>query len=151
MADFTALVEVIKQAALDAVNASKPASVLYGKVVSADPLKIEVEQKMTLEGPQLILTRNVTDYNVEMTMMKDHKENFHLTEEDSHTHTIDAKCADSKPVTFDTISTNKHTHEYTGRKEFRIHNALLVDDEVLLIQAPGGQKFIVIDRLGKVS
>ena len=62
LSDWTGLIEAIKKAALDAVNATKPVAVLFGKVVSASPLKINVEQKMTLEGAQLILTRNVTDH-----------------------------------------------------------------------------------------
>ena len=62
MADSTELVRLMKQAALDAVNASKPAEICFGKVTSASPLKILVEQKMTLGAAQLVLSRHVTDY-----------------------------------------------------------------------------------------
>ena len=145
MADFTGLVEIIKQASLDAVSASRPTSVVFGKVVSDDPLKIEIDQKLTLEEPQLILTRNVTDYKVEMTVE-------HETEDETdHTHDIDIQCPGTGPTPckpVGTISPTNHKHEYKGRKEFTVHNALVVDDLVLMIQTAGGQKFIVIDRLG---
>ena len=54
------LIETIKRAALEAVEASKPCAVMFGKVVSSSPLKIKVEQKMTLTSPQLIITKTVT-------------------------------------------------------------------------------------------
>jgi len=55
------LIESMKKAALDAVETSKPCVVVFGKVTSTSPLKINVEQKLTLTDAQLILTRNVTD------------------------------------------------------------------------------------------
>lgn len=56
------LVRLIKQAALDAVEAKKPVNVCYGKVTKASPLRILVEQKLPLAKEQLVLARNVTDY-----------------------------------------------------------------------------------------
>ena len=53
---------VIKKAAMDAVNASKPSDFCFGKVTSTSPLKITIEQKITLGSAQLVLTRNVTDF-----------------------------------------------------------------------------------------
>jgi len=95
---------------------------------------------MILEEPQLILTRNVTDYKVEMTVE-------HETEpETEHTHEIkDTYTGEGESLPTD------HLHGYKGRKEFTVHNALVVDDEVIMIQVSGGQKFIVLDRLEKAS
>lgn len=62
------LIELIKKAALDAVEASKPCTVVYGKVISVNPLKINVEQKLTLTKAQLIMTRNATDFKTNMTI-----------------------------------------------------------------------------------
>lgn len=67
MSDNERLIRLIKQAALDAVNASKPSGVYFGKVISVSPLKIQIEQKLILGVAQLVLTRNVTDYTVETT------------------------------------------------------------------------------------
>ena len=58
----------IKKAARDAVEASQPSDFCFGKVTSAKPLKILVEQKMTLGAAQLVLTRNVTDFKTHTTI-----------------------------------------------------------------------------------
>lgn len=68
MPDANGLVETLKQAALDAVKASKPASIYFGEVVSSVPLKINVEQKMELGEKQLVLTQAVTEYRRMVTV-----------------------------------------------------------------------------------
>ena len=62
--DINELVRLVKQAAVDAVRADAPMGQCYGIVISTSPLKIQVDQKKTLEAPQLILTDSVRDYNV---------------------------------------------------------------------------------------
>lgn len=88
LGDVNELTKAIKKAAMDAVDASKPCNVFFGKVTSASPLKINVEQKMTLGEKQLVLTKTAKDA------------------------------------------------------------PLNENDEVVLLRQQGGQKFIVIDRLG---
>jgi hypothetical protein len=137
LADFIRLVGNIKMAALDAVEASKPVNVMFGTVISASPLKINVEQKLTLEAAQLVLARNVTEHTIQMTVN-------HMTEDETeHTHVIHdtyTNGGSSDPTA--------HKHAYVERKSFVVHNGLVVGDEVILIRTQGGQKFIVIDRLG---
>lgn len=62
------IVELIKQAAIEAVKESKPTSIVFGQVTSIDPLKISIDQKLILTSAQLILTNNVRDYDLEMTV-----------------------------------------------------------------------------------
>lgn len=100
------LLKLMKKSAVEAVNASKPANMIFGKVISTTPLKIQVEQKLVLGSAQLILSRNVTNYTVEMT--KDHA-----------------------------------TEKYT------VQNGLKVGEQVIMMQMSGGQKYIVVDRIGK--
>lgn len=61
------MIEIIKKTALDAVKASNPCEMLFGKVTSISPLKINIEQRLTLESKHLILTSLVQDFDVEMT------------------------------------------------------------------------------------
>lgn len=126
--DFSDLLNAIKKAAIDAVNATKPTAIVYGKVINTSPLQINVEQKMTLTAAQLVLTKNVTDHKVEMTVN-------HVTENRS---------GGSGENSF-----ASHNHAYQGRKEFTIHNGLVVGDEVIMIQMQGGQKYIILDRVVK--
>lgn len=115
------LLKLIKRSAIEAVNASKPADMIFGKVISTSPLKIQIEQKLVLTSAQLVLCRNVTNYSVSMT------------------------------VDFDTedASDDLHKHNIKGTKTFTIHNALRIGEQVVLMQMSGGQKYIVIDRIGK--
>ncbi len=59
----TNLINIIKKAAVEAVEASKPVAVLFGKVVKTSPLQINVEQRMTLTKEFLKLTKTVTEDN----------------------------------------------------------------------------------------
>ena len=64
MADAAELVKTIKKAALDAVKADKPVEVCFGNVISTSPLKILVEQKLTLGAEQLVLTKTVAERGI---------------------------------------------------------------------------------------
>lgn len=128
MRDFNNLLNAFKKIAVEAVSASKPTSIVYGKVISTSPLQINVEQKMTLTAAQLVLTRNVTEHKIQMTI-------DHVTGNTS---------GGSGDASF-----ASHNHTYSGKKEFTVHNGLIVDDEVIMIQMQGGQKYIVLDRVVK--
>lgn len=130
MADMNEFVKAIKKAAIEAMQASKPVNVYFGTVTNSSPLEIYVEQKMTLSEAQLILTRNVTDFTADITA--GNIKNVYYTG-DVGSGTI--------PVSPD------HVHA-VGNLKIKVHNALVVGDEVVLIRQEGGQKFVVIDRLG---
>jgi hypothetical protein len=53
------LIQLIKQIAFEAVEASKPVVVVYGEVSSTAPLAIYLEQKLTLSDTFLILTDTI--------------------------------------------------------------------------------------------
>ncbi len=127
MADANGLVEAMKRAALDAQESMKPVNVYFGEVTAMAPLKIRVEQKMTLGEEQLILTRNVTDYKLDIELKW-------ITE----TGVLEDKTA-MEPL---------HFHDIAGKNTLLVHNALNVGDEVILIRQQEGQKFIVVDRIG---
>ena len=121
MLDANDLLIAIKRAAKEAVDAGQPSDFCFGKVTSAKPLKILVEQKMTLGAAQLILTRNVTDFKTKVT--------------------VDWKT--------ELEGDDEHLHGVIGVKEITFHNALAVGDEVILLKKKGGQKYLVLDRVVK--
>ena len=106
MFDMNDFVKLMKKTAVDAVNASKPANMLFGIVISTSPLQIRVDQKLTLGSAQLVLSNNVTNHTVSIY--------------------IDG--------------------EY---RSATMRNALKSGDDVILMQVSGGQKYIVIDKIGK--
>ena len=87
---------------MEAFEASKPANIVFGKVVSESPLKIKIDQKLTLGSAQLVLSRNVTEYKVKIDDV-----------------------------------------------EQTVHNSLKINEEVIMMQVSGGQKYVVIDKIGK--
>lgn len=131
LADANELVETLKRAAVEAMEAKKPVNVYFGEVVSAAPLKINVEQKMVLGEKQLILSRNVTNFKTSIT--GGNIKNYYYTGS-----TTDSGTAPVSP---------SHVHA-VGKIEVTVHNGLVVGDEVILIRQQGGQKFIVLDRIG---
>ncbi|MES1045285.1 DUF2577 domain-containing protein [Heyndrickxia oleronia] len=56
------------QIALNAVENSKPAAILFGTVIGTSPLRIDIELKDPLEYEDVILTANVVDHDVDMTV-----------------------------------------------------------------------------------
>lgn len=131
MPNAAELIKVFKKIANEANDAKKPVEVCFGKVQSVAPLKILVDQKLLLEAKQLILSRDVTDYQIDITTLA------WLTENRSGGGG-DAAFA-------------SHNHDIIGRKSIIVHNALIVGDEVILIREQGGQRYIVIDRVGKMT
>ena len=135
MADVNELVKAMKKAARDEREASKPAGVYFGEVRSVAPLRISVEQKMELGEAQLVLARGVTDHTVTVSVQwetEGHKVR--------HMHAGEEGQTDYAEV--------PHAHALKGKKKLMVHGALEVGDKVMLVRQQGGQKFVVVDRIG---
>ena len=61
MPDYNSLLNVMKQAGSNATDAKNPVNVCFGKVINTSPVKILVEQKITLGNAQLVLTKRVVE------------------------------------------------------------------------------------------
>lgn len=129
MAKEQQFLKMIKQVALDAVFDSSPCDFCIGVVVSESPLCIQLDQKLTLTEDFLFLTRNVTDYTVTMEVN-------HTTEPE-----MGGSCGEH---------CREHSHDYVGEKEFLVKNHLTEGEKVILANMAGGQKFVVLDRLGEM-
>lgn len=128
--DANGIVKKVHQAAIDAMESTKPVNVYFGEVMSVSPLKIDVEQKMILGEKQLILTRNVTDFKTKITA--GNIKNYYYTGD------VNSGTAPVSP---------SHVHA-VGTIEITVHNGLAVGDGVILIRQQEGQRFIVVDRIG---
>ena len=67
MAD-TRWIENIKQIVLQSEEARGPCDVLTGIVESSSPLSVRIDQKLVLSGPQLLVAKRLTDYEVTMVL-----------------------------------------------------------------------------------
>ena len=132
MLDANNLVELIKQAAKEAVDAGQDTDFCYGTVTCASPLKILVEQKMELTAAQLVLTRNVTNYSTSVSISSE----IPWSTENKSGGTGESSFA-------------SHNHSINGTKTLTINNALKKGDKVILIRKKGGQEYLVLDRVVK--
>lgn len=82
------IIQIIKKAAIEAVEASKPTKILYGTVVLLSPFSIKIDQKFTVTEEFLVISKRMQ------------REGF------------------------------------------------LVGDKIILIQEQGGQRYIVLDKVG---
>lgn len=118
---------ILRNVINECVRRDSPSGIYFGIVITPSPLKISVEQKLFLTEKHLVLTRNVT--------------NFKTTE------TI-AWTSENKSGGSGDSSFASHNHQIQGTKEITINNALKAGEKVILLREQGGQKFIVLDRVG---
>lgn len=160
--DTTDLVKGIKKAAMDAVKSGQPSDFCFGKVTNVSPLKIQLDQKLILGSAQLVLSRNVTDFELQISI-KDSTESTSLNASHTHNARMDVNVnSELTPndnnvtvtntvtgnITIDAASSDSsHSHSISGKKTITVHNSLKVNDEVILLKQSGGQKYLVIDRV----
>lgn len=160
------LLNIIKKAAKEAIDEATPSNVMFGTVTSTSPLTINVEQKLNLTSDFLVLTKNVVDYTVDVSMDWS-TETRSLNA--NHSHDVSSNVSVSSKATVspnpDNISVSvksdassdvsvqqkninlSHAHGISGRKSLTIHNALKNGDRVILIRQHGGQKYVVLDKI----
>lgn len=164
--------EIIKHIALAAFEESKPVAVVYGEVTGTDPLEVTVDQKLKLTEDFLLLTNAVRDHYVYMTL--DHTTDTAYLDAD-HSHSASSKFEGDVSTTIknkvDPSSTKvestaetkmdgsvettvqqvqiplNHSHGYTGKKKFLVHNGLRNGEKVILLRFQKGQRFLVLDRV----
>ena len=82
-------------------------------------LEIMLEQKLRLGEMQLMLPQSMTDHEIEL----------------------------EAELTTGAAGEDEHTHALQGMLKLQWKNALRSGDHVLLLRVPGGQKYIVLDRV----
>lgn len=110
--------QTIAKIAESARGAARPVDFMVGIVETVKPLTIRKNQKLLLEEEFLLLTNAVTDTTREITM------------------------------SWETEGADGHSHQVKGKKKVTYHNALKVGEAVILFQQEGGQKYLVLDRVG---
>lgn len=112
------LLDVIKAAGIDAVGASNPVNIMFGEIVTVDPLSVKVDQRFTLPADFLIVPESLTKYEVDLTH--------------SHQYTDNG----SSRTTSTALTT-----------KLVIRFGLKAGDKVLLLRVQGGQKFVILDKV----
>jgi len=124
-AEYFKIVNIIKEIASTVIQNGEPMEVIVGEVVSASPLEIKIDPKLTIPEENIILTKNTSEWTMEMSV-------DHVTENRSGGGGY-AEFA-------------SHNHEYKGRKKYLVHNQLVIGDKVIMLKETGGQRYIALDR-----
>lgn len=118
------LISIVKQAAVEAVNAAEPSGIEFGTVLSSEPLSIQLDTKEILSEDFFILTNNVREYHTKISIDEGElKKALEGTE-------------------------NEHTHEYPEEFTITVHNELKEGDKLILIKNQGGQQYVILDKVG---
>lgn len=127
----TGLLEVMKRAAMDVNENSKPTDLRFGTVISDKPLKIRVTNQFVIPESMLIVPEYLTDHEIEVSVYPEY-----------------GWASISKSGGSGDPQYESHNHDiyFTKRKLF-IHNALKVGDKVAMIRQAGGQHYLVSHRL----
>lgn len=133
MLDGADLIKTIKKVIIDTLDNSNTSKYEVGIVVSANPLKIKIDEKITLEKNQLLLARNVTEH--EEIIKIDWK-----TLQKSHDHPFEGD---------GTVLSTILDYELKGDYKVIRKCGLKEGEKVILIRQLGGQDYLVIDRLGE--
>nr|DAG72555.1 MAG TPA: Protein of unknown function (DUF2577) [Caudoviricetes sp.] len=110
---------------MQAYRATNPADVVYGTVVSEDPLEIQIDTKMVLDESFLILTKNVSKSEIE----------------------VDIDFSGDGSIEIEELEqTLLKKLSITGAK-ITIHNEIQTGDTVIMQKKQGGQEYIILDKL----
>ena len=122
----TGLIDIMKRAALDAIDNAQTCDLRYGKVISIAPLRVQITNQFTLPEALLVVPQHLTDYTVDVTVSWN----------------TENKSGGSGESAF-----SSHNHGVTGKKTMTVHNGLKVDDRVALLRKQGGQSYFILDRI----
>ncbi|WP_455134381.1 DUF2577 domain-containing protein [Veillonella parvula] len=123
--EYFKIVNIIKEIASTVIQNGEPMEVIVGEVVSASPLEIKIDPKLTIPEENIVLTKNTSEWTMEMSV-------DHVTENRSGGGGM-AEFA-------------SHNHDYVGRKKYLVHNQLVMGDKVIMLKETGGQRYIALDR-----
>lgn len=127
----TGLIDIMKRASLDAMEANQPADLRFGTVVSVTPLKVQVTNQFSIPQSLLIVPEHLTDYEIELSF---------------------ENASAKQPVTLSTpdgtmFFSGNTTFDYPIKHKIKIYGALKVNDRVALLRKQGGQSYFILDRI----
>lgn len=154
----TGMIEIMKVAAMDAIENSKPCDLRFGTVCSIEPLKIQVASDFIIPESLLIVPQYLTDYTVDTSLGMDSSSSsgnsmeVNVVEDMLVFTTPGGVEEDIEPVeddesdpTEDTIDTE--VAEPTDDRAMTIYNSLEIGDQVALIRNQGGKMYYILDRI----
>lgn len=117
----TGLIEIMKRAAIEAVDTGQPCDLRFGTVTSVSPLKVQITNQFTIPESLLIVPRHLTDYEVivsfewESELDGKHKHGYSGTTQNagSHNHSYSGSTGNSSGGSGESAFSS-HGHSYSG-------------------------------------
>lgn len=127
------LLQIIKKAALDAVLNTNPANIVFGVVESVNPLKVKLDQFITLDQaflivPDIFLGKEIT---VSFTDCDTNIKYYIEPEEEGG----------------DPIEVQMDVQASGDKLTFNIQDELKENDKLALLQLQGGQKYFILSKV----
>ena len=134
------LIEIIKIAAMDAIENSKPSDLKFGTVTSVNPLKVTVNSNFTIPESLLIVPEHLTDYSMVTNVGGEDKPN---------TTSVNMQVVGETLFINTTIavSDDEEQIESVDERTLTLYNSLNVGDEVVLLRNQGGSTYLILDRI----
>ena len=136
--------EIIVQMAQEANESGKPAGFYFGTITKVDPIEVQISPSITLkeESGQVVVPLHCTDHKVNITLEAPGGDGATIWEWDTQ---IASDPSAPNPLAF---SPHSHHFKLDGKHTITLHQALKVDDIVILGRAQGGQKYFILDKVG---
>ena len=149
----TGMVEIMKRAAMDAIENSKPCDLRFGTVVSIAPLKVQITADLIIPESLIVVPEYLTDYRVNVSgqsnlplylkgldaTVSDEALVFNLLEYSSVS-------VSNEILVFATDESGESV-ENSGENSLTVYNTLKIGDKVALIRNQGGKVYYILDRL----
>lgn len=140
------LIEIIKVAAMEAIENSKPCDLRFGTVTSISPLKVQVTSDLILPESVLVVPKHLTDYSTDMYMGSKPE----VSPGNVSMKVVEDTLVISTGVSVEQVSEEESTTEVTDSVDDRtvtVYNSLVVGDKVVLLRNQGGKQYYILDRI----
>lgn len=152
MFDSKDLINAVREITEQTVKEGEPSNVVFGTVTSVNPLKIKINSKIILVENQLVLTRNVTDFQTKISFDNPSIQQPIEVDDTTVVDTLTTPSGVTAPVSLSKLGTNgivgKLRNVEKVKHEITVYNALKQGEKVVLIGEQGGQRYLVVDRIG---
>ena len=144
----TGIIEIIKVAAMDAIENSKPCDLRFGTVSSISPLKVKVSNDFIIPESLLVVPEHLTDYSLNANVGGDGN-----TSSSSGTSVSMHVEGETLVINTNVISTvdedepTDETVDFVDDRTLTIYNGLNVGDKVVLLRNQGGSSYLILDRV----
>lgn len=138
------MIEIMKRAAMDAIENNKPCDLRFGTVSSVSPLKVKISSELTLPESVLIVPQHLTDYTSNV--------NIGLPSGSTPTGSISVSVVNDTLV-FSSIATvvdevdDESMTDAVDERTLTVYNGLEVGDTVVLLRNQGGSSYLILDRI----